>query len=193
MNLYSDWPNGTSVAPGCGRALWYAVQTRSNFEKRVATELTCKGLESYCPVFYEDHAWSDRTKTVARPLFPGYVFSRFQDGGNTRRAIVQSPGAVRIVGAGQDLSPIPDEEIEAIRKMLAGGRACAPHCYMQEGDVVRVRRGPLRDLEGILIKIKNQARLILSVTLLSRSVATEVSLTDVEVIRVSGGVAALVA
>lgn len=180
------------MAPGSGRASWYAVQTRSNFEKRVAMELMCKGLESYCPVFQEKHAWSDRTKTVAMPLFPGYVFARFQDGGSVRNSILQSHGAVRILGAGQALFPIPDSEIEAVRKMLFTSRACSPHPYMREGAMVRVRRGPLKDLEGILIKIKNQARLVLSVTLLSRSVATEVSLNDVEIIRV-GGAAAMVA
>lgn len=181
------------MAPGAGRASWYAVQTRSNFEKRVAMELMRKGLESYCPVFHEEHAWSDRTKTVAMPLFSGYVFARFQDGGSVRSSIVQTHGAVRILGAGPALFPIPDREIESVRKMLSTGRFCSPHHYMQEGAVVRVRRGPLKDLEGILIKIKKQARLVLSVTLLSRSVATEVSLNDVEMIRVSGSAAAMVA
>jgi len=76
---------------------------------------------------------------------------------------------------------------------LSSGKACEPHRYLCEGAVVRVCRGPLKDIEGILVKVKNQARLVLSVTLLSRSVATEVSLSDVEVVSMSGGPGSLVA
>ena len=113
--------------------------------------------------------------------------------GGSRLSITKCPGAVRIVSAGRELAAVSELEIESIRKMLLSGKACAPHPYLREGAIVRVRRGPLKDLEGILVKVKNQARLVLSVTLLSRSVAAEVSHADVEVVRISGGPGSLVA
>ena len=182
-----------SLVEQLGAAPWYAVQTRSNFEKRVASELTYKGLETYCPVLEEAHQWTDRKKVVERPVFPGYVFVRLFDSAAERYSVVTSSGVVRILSTGKDLSPVPDREIESVRKLLASRLHCVPHPYLREGAMVRVCRGPLRDLEGILVKVKNQMRLVLSVTLLSRSVAAEVSFSDVEVIRMSGGSNSLVA
>lgn len=190
QTLYRD-QMGLVMTPPVGPAPWYAIQTRSNFEKRVAEEIAGKGFESFYPSLQEVHQWSDRSKAVSRPLFPGYVFARFFD--YSRLSVIQSTGAVRIVGVGRDLASIPDEEIESVRRMLSSGRECAPHHYLREGALVRVRRGPLKDLEGVLVKVKNQTRLVLSVTLLCRSVATEVSTEDVEVIRMCGGSGSLVA
>ena len=94
---------------------WYAVQTRSRFEKRVTTDLSSKGVESYCPAIAEVHQWADRKKIVDQPVFPGYVFAKFQDSGPLRLSVLQTPGAVRILGDARTIEPIPDEEIELIR------------------------------------------------------------------------------
>jgi transcription termination/antitermination protein NusG len=130
---------------------------------------------------------------VVRPLFPGYIFARFADSGFARHTIMRTAGAVRIVASGSGLAAVSEQELEAVRRMLSSGGTCAPHPFLREGAVVRVRRGPLKDLEGILVKVKSQARLVLSVTLLSRSVATEVCLSDVELVRMSDGPGSLVA
>jgi transcription termination/antitermination protein NusG len=161
---------------------WYAVQTRSNFEKRVANELDSKRLETYCPVFRELHQWADRKRVIERPLFQGYVFAKFADSGSARLSVLTAPGTVRIVGAGAALSAIPDGEIEAIRRVMNAGQGCSAHPFLREGSRVRVRRGALRDLEGILVRVKNQARLVVSLTLLSQAVSAEVDASDVEMI-----------
>jgi transcription termination/antitermination protein NusG len=162
---------------------WYAVHVRSNFEKRVATELTAKGLESYLPAVSETHAWKDRKKVIEVPLFPGYVFTRFSDTGVSRLAVLRTTGAVRILGSRDTIEVIPDSEVEAIQTLLQAKVPLLAHPLLREGARVRIRRGPLKDVEGLLVRIKSEARLVLSVELLCRSVSTEVDVSDVEVLR----------
>jgi len=162
---------------------WYAVHVRSNFEKRVATELGAKGVECYVPAVKETHAWTDRKKVIEVPLFPGYVFTRFYDTPALRHTVVRSCGAVRILGPGESIEPVPNSEIEAIQRILQANVPLLAHPLLREGALVRIRRGPLKDLEGLLVRIKSQTRLVLSVELLSRSVSTEVDASDVEPLR----------
>jgi transcription antitermination factor NusG len=161
-------------------ACWYAVQTRSRFEKAVRTELTSRGIENYLAEFTEVHQWKDRKKEVAMPLFPGYVFAHFRETGKARLEILRTNGVVRILGVSSAIEPIPHEEIESIRQLLLSGKQCYPYPFAQEGAWIRIRRGPLTGVEGRLVQIKSQTRLVLSINLLSRSVATEVDARDVE-------------
>jgi transcription antitermination factor NusG len=162
---------------------WYAVYTRSNFEKRVAAELTAKHIENYLPVVQQLHQWKDRRKMVEVPVFPGYVFSRFRDSSQTRLQVLRTAGAVRILGQADQIEPIPDYEIESIRRLLKANVPCFAHPFLREGAWVRVKRGPLKDLEGLLVRLKSKTRLVLSISLLSQSVATEIDIVDVEVVR----------
>ncbi len=171
------------VSEGAELGLWYALYTRSNFEKRVAAELAAKQVDAYLPLVREVHHWKDRQKQVEIPVFPGYVFARFVDRPQTRLGVLRTSGAVRILGSGNRIEPVPDPEIEAIRRLLQAQVPCFAHPFLKEGAWVRVRRGPLQDVEGLLIRVKNRTRLVLSVTLLSQSVATEIDITDVQVMR----------
>jgi transcription antitermination factor NusG len=165
------------------RPRWYAIQTRSRFEKSVAAQLGAQEVEHYLPAFGQLRQWKDRKKLVEQPAFPGYVFVRFIDRGAARLGILKIPGAVRILARGDSLEPVPEEEIEAVRRLLQLSGKCRTHPFVKEGTRVRVRRGPLRDVEGILIRIKNHDRLVVSIELLSQAVATEVDARDVEPIR----------
>jgi transcription antitermination factor NusG len=164
------------------KSRWYAVQTRSNFEQCVCQELAEKGVENYCPRFSEIHQWADRKKTVERPLFPGYVFARFMDSNEVRLRVLKTTGTVRLLGASSTIEAIPDYEIDSLRKMLRVGRSWTPHAYLRDGSRVRVRRGALKDAEGILVRRKDETRLVLSISLFCKAVATEVDAADVEVI-----------
>ena len=163
--------------------LWYAVYTRSNFEKRVAAELTALRVENYLPVVEQVHQWKDRKKVVEVPVFPGYVFSRFADSQAARLRVLRAGGAVRILGSSEWIEPIPEGEIESIRRLLQARVPCFVHPFLREGAWVRVKRGPLRDLEGLLVRVKSATRLVLSIALLSQSVATEIDAADVEALR----------
>lgn len=164
---------------------WYAVQTRSRFEKVVRAELTSSGIENYFAAVMEAHQWKDRKKLVEQPVFPGYVFVRLPEQEACRIQVLRTNGVVRILGIGGAIEPIPDQDIDSIRRLLSSGAKCYPHPFLREGSRVRVRRGPLRDVEGLLIRVKGQDRLVISVELLSQSVATEVDARDVEAVAAS--------
>lgn len=149
----------------------------------MAAELTAKHIENYLPVVQQLHQWKDRRKMVEVPVFPGYVFSRFRDSSQTRLQVLRTAGAVRILGQADQIEPIPDYEIESIRRLLKANVPCFAHPFLREGAWVRVKRGPLKDLEGLLVRLKSKTRLVLSISLLSQSVATEIDIVDVEVVR----------
>ena len=160
---------------------WYAVKTRSNYEQRVTQDLTVRGIACYLPTFRELHHWKDREKVVDVPVFRSYVFADFEDTAANRLGILRSDGVVSILGTAGTPTPIPDQEIEAVRCMLSksSGR-CLAHPLFREGAWVRVKRGALRGLEGTLTRMKNQTRLMVCVTLLSQSISAEVSVSDLE-------------
>lgn len=173
----------TAQSVTAGRPRWYAVYTRSNFEKRVAAELAAKPVENYLPVVQEWHQWKDRKKLVEVPVFPGYVFARFADSTRNRLQVLHTAGTVRILGQREQIEPIPDREIESVQRLLQANVPCFAHPFLREGAWVRVKRGALQDLEGLLVRVKSKTRLVLSITLLSQAVATEIDISDVEVIR----------
>jgi len=167
------------LAPAPG---WYAAHVHSNFEKRVAAELSVKRIECSVPAFQEVHRWKDRYKNVNIPAFPGYIFVRIEDCPSARLDVLRTRGVVRILGIGDTIERIPEPEIDAIRRLFAADVPRFAHPYVREGTRVRIRRGALKDVEGLLLRMKNQARLVLSINILSQSVATEVDLCDVEVL-----------
>lgn len=162
---------------------WYAVHTRSRFEKAVLAELDRQGVESYWPAIEEVHQWKDRKKRVERAVFPGYLFVRIPGAPAQRIQVQRTNGVVRILGGGAGIEPVPDVEIESIRKLLESKQSCYAHPFLREGAWVRVKRGPLRDVEGRLLRLKSETRLVLTVDILSQSVATEIDIHDVEPIR----------
>ncbi len=163
-------------------AFWYAVHTRHQHEKLVAGTLANKGFEVFLPLYTEVRQWRDRTKRLELPLFSCYVFLR---GDLDRRlAIVTTPGVHGMVATGGKLSGIPEEEIQAVRSVIENRVNVEPHPFLNCGDLVRVKSGALRGLEGFLVRKKGLTRLIVSVSLLERSVAAEVDASTVE--RVAG-------
>jgi len=162
---------------------WYAVRTRSNCEKKVRFLLAERGIENYLPTFREVHQWKDRKKLTELPVFPGYVFTQILDSREARLAVLRVQGVVSILGHGGRMEPIPEQEIHAVRQLLDGAAAVSAHPLLREGAWVRVKRGALQGLEGLLVQIKNQERLVLSISLLSRSVSTEIDVSDVQFLR----------
>jgi transcription antitermination factor NusG len=163
-------------------AEWYAIHLRSNFEKRVAGELQGKGINSYLPAYQTVHQWKDRKKKVELPLFPGYVFAHFCDEPQIRLRVLKTAGVVRILGLGSSIEPVPEQQIDAVRRILDSGTRCSVHPLLETGTPVRVVRGPLAGLEGVLTRIKSQSRFVVSIPLLSQSVAAEVDSSDLEAV-----------
>jgi transcription antitermination factor NusG len=154
------------------RESWYGVRTRLNHERTAATILQAKGYEQYLPAYKVRRRWSDRIVETSLPLFPGYVFCRFD--AHQRLPIVSTPGVVSILGFGSEPAVIPEEEIAAIETLLRSGIGVEPCPFLLEGQRIRVNRGALEGVEGILIKKKSNWRIAISITLLQRSVSVEV-------------------
>ena len=153
---------------------WYAVRVRSNFEQTTAAFLTSIGYQVFLPTYRERRRWSDRSKEVDVPLFLGYVFCHMDI--DKRRMVVRAPGFVNIVSAGHTFLSVPDAEIAAVRTIVNSPVLRTPCPYLCTGEKVVIDYGPLKGVEGILLEKKNEHRLVISVHLLQRSVAAEVSL-----------------
>ncbi len=146
--------------------------------------LSTKGFEVFLPLYESTRRWKDRTKLLSLPLFPCYLFVR---GGFDRRLqVMTTPGIHTILYRGEEIAVIPDQEIEAIQKALEGSSSVEPHPFLRCGMRVRVVRGALEGVEGILIRKKNLLRLVLSVDMLAQSVSVEVHASDVEPCSVGG-------
>ncbi|MGB8509275.1 MAG: UpxY family transcription antiterminator [Pyrinomonadaceae bacterium] len=150
---------------------WYAVRTRSNYEKITANLLEAKGFEQYLPLYQVRKLWSDRVMESSLPLFPGYVFCKFD--ARCRTPILSTHGVVSIVSFAGQPALIADEEIKAVQAVLRSERLTEPCPYLCEGQLIRINRGPLAGLEGILVKKRNW-RIVISIQILRRSVSVEV-------------------
>lgn len=156
---------------------WFAVQTASRCEQKAAAILSFKGYECFLPLYQSPRMWSDRHKIIQLPLFPGYLFCRMEaDAGGL---ILTTPGTIRIVSFGRKPFPIPDAEMDTLRKIGSSG-AASPCRYLREGDSVRIKEGPLTGIVGILKEIRNRQKLILSVDFIMKSVAVEIGAFEVE-------------
>lgn len=165
------------VANAETRPRWYAVYTRSRHEKCVSRLLESKSVEIFFPVYESVHSWNDRHALVSQPIFPGYLFVRI--GLADRMQVLSVPGVVNFVGAHDRPCPIPDEELTALRRCWERRLRMEPHPYLVIGRRVRVKQGLLAEMEGILVRKKGQFRLVLSINLITRSVAVEVDAHDV--------------
>jgi transcription antitermination factor NusG len=151
---------------------WYAVRVKSNFERVVSSQLHRAGFEEYWPTYRSRRRWSDRLKDVDVPLFPGYVFARFDR--SHRVPLLQLPGVVEIMGFGRQPSPIPEEEISAVRRILSFSINYFPWPFLRVGQLVQIEFGPLAGLQGIFVQAKGRYRLVVSIEMLQRSVGVEI-------------------
>lgn len=153
-------------------AQWYALRVRPRHEKVVDAILGNKGYERFLPLYKCLRRRSDRYKEIEFPLFSGYIFCQFDVIG--RMPILTTPGVIGIVGVGRVPAPIATRELDAIGRMIAAQAAVEPWPYLQCGQSVAITSGPLRGIAGILLRTGSRSRLVVSVTLLQRSVAVEV-------------------
>lgn len=158
-------PEAENVLP------WFAVQVRSKFEGRVSTALNGAGYDTFLPTYRDRRTWSDRIKEVKVPLFPGYTFCRFNP--QRRLPILQIPGVIDVVSFGNQPAPVPEDEILAVRSVIETDLAVRPWPFLQVGQKLRISKGPLSGVEGFLVEFKQSFRLVVSITILNRSVAAE--------------------
>lgn len=167
---------------GSANGQWHVLWTRSNCEQPVHDQLVAKGFHPFLP---KVDIWSRRggVRHLSQcPMFRGYLFLHHAMDKVSYIEVCKVTGLVRVLGERWDrLAVVPDQEMEAIRSLALSHLPVLPYPYLREGQRVRIRRGPLADVEGILIRSKpNKGLLVLSIDMLRRSVAVEVDCTLIE-------------
>jgi transcription antitermination factor NusG len=170
---YSNWTASDN-------SQWYAVRTRSRQEKSAAAMLEVLGVSHFLPLISQERQWSDRKKMVAMPIFPGYLFVRIMATSGLELRVRQVPGIVNFVGNQNGPSAVPEEEIQNVRDLLSREAKCFPCPFMKAGDRVRIVRGALAGIEGSFIRCGARSRVVVSVEIIQRSIAVDVSAHDVE-------------
>ncbi len=165
---------------GPDRQRWFALRVKTRCEKLVGAMAHNRGFQEFVPLYRCRRRWSDRFKSVDLPLFPGYVFCRLIP--ERRLPLVTIPGVMHFVGLGRVPVPIEDAEIAAIQTAVGSGLAVEPWPYLTVGQRVRVQYGALAGLEGILVELCKQRRIVVSVNLLQRSVGVEIEADWVELL-----------
>jgi transcription antitermination factor NusG len=168
------------IATEPGKPDWFAVQVRTRWEQSTAKILSGKGYEILLPTYEMERQLGGHTRMVELPLFPGYVFCRFDV--LKRLPVLVSPGVISVVSRGKIPVPIEHSEIAAIQTFVASGVPAEPWPYIEIGERVRIEDTALRGLEGILIAFKGSRRVVVSVTLLQRSVALEIDRVKISAI-----------
>jgi transcription antitermination factor NusG len=163
--------------PGSTELAWYAVWTRSRHEQVVRDQIQRKGFEVFLPTITRWSRWKDRKKKIDWPLFPGYCFARFE--ARERLPILTCTGVVSIVSFDGEPAPVPDQDIDGIRRLVTSELQYDPCPLVREGMVVEVTHGPLKGVVGRLVRKGSHARLVLSVDLIGQAVSVEVDAADV--------------
>lgn len=156
---------------------WYALRTKSRHEKLVRDQLEKQGIEPLLPIVKRLSQWKDRKKEIEVPLFSGYCFVRFSQ--QEKTPVQKITGVVGIVGSGSRPEPIPEQEIDALHRLMDSVLPYDPHPYLHEGMNVEVVRGPLQGVHGILLRKEKRHRLVLGVRLIQQAAAVEIDVNDV--------------
>jgi transcription antitermination factor NusG len=181
-----DEATEVAIVPGSAAAAaemvvnWFAAYTLTRHEKHVRAILTARHIEAFLPLYAVLHRWRNGCeKDLDLPLFPNYVFVRIASQDRVR--VLQVPGVVSLVSFGGKLAPLPDLQIEALRSGI-GERKLEPHPYLGVGERVRIKAGPMRGLEGVLVRKKSNLRVVLALDVIMQSVAVEVNAEEVEAV-----------
>jgi len=161
---------------------WYAIHTRARHERVVDQRLRTEGIATFLPLTKQVHRWSDRRKVVELPLFACYVFARLAMTAQERLQIWRTEGILGLVGRHGDGTPIPEEQIEAVRALLAQTVPWSVHPFLSAGQRVRIRGGALDGVEGIFVSRNGDNTLVISIDVVQRSVAVRISGYDIEIL-----------
>ncbi len=175
---FTSLMHGVSIAEATRR--WYAVYTMPQNERSVARHLDIRQIESFLPMYERARVWKNRQRVkVSLPLFPSYLFVRM--GAGERLKVLESPGALRIVGSCRGPLPIPDDEIDFLRSDFCWRRV-EPYRELVVGKKVRIKYGPMQGVCGVLVQKRNNLRFVLTLELINQHAAIEVAGDELEIV-----------
>jgi len=152
---------------------WIAIYTKPRHEKTTAAALEEKGFETYLPIVRERRKWSDRKKWVDLPLFKSYMFVRCKP--KNGLFVLQTPGVVKLIKFGGDIAIVHPETIKALRLMIEGGYNPTPIDFFIVGDKVEVQEGPMKGIEGEVVRVDKDDRLVVRVDAIQHSVSVQIN------------------
>jgi transcription antitermination factor NusG len=161
---------------------WYAVYTRPRHEKVVDVSLRQKGITTFLPLVSSTRRWSDREKVIQTSLFPSYTFVRLAPVAEAHLDALKTTGVVGFVGVGRRGVPIPDKQIEDLQTVLRQRISCAIFPFLRAGQRVRIRGGCLNGIEGLLVTLKGDRSLVISIDSIFRSLAIQIEGYDLEIL-----------
>lgn len=162
---------------------WYAVNVRSRHEFKVMERLTNSGVEAFLPVVERLSRWKDRKKLVTFPMFQGYLFVHIARSNQNLLTVLKTNGVVRFICMGHgEPESIPDYQIDSLKVLVANKEELDPYPYLKEGQKVRIKKGPLAGVQGLLVERAGRHILILSVDILQQGVSLKIDAADVEAI-----------
>src|SRR5207237_6676918 len=182
-----SWQTSAPVAVMEAERSWYAVQTRARHEKVVSERLQEQGLTTFLPMISEVHQWSDRRKTVELPLFSCYVFVKMAPRNEERVRVHRVNGVFGSIGVRGEGTPIPDEQIQAVRTLISEQLTWSFHPFLKIGQRVRIRGGSMDGVEGVLVARNGDRTLVVSIDAIQRSLAVRIECYDVEAWEVASG------
>ncbi len=157
---------------------WFATYTVPRHEKRVAQHFQQRQIESFLPLYSSRRNWKDGSKTILElPLFPSYIFVHIPLA--NRVPVLEVPGVLSLVTCGKHPMPLPDEEVDALRLGLQACKA-EPHPYLVDGERVRIRVGAFAGMEGVVLRLNNRVRVVLTMQQIMQSLAVELDPSDLE-------------
>ena len=160
---------------------WYAIHVRSRHEFQIFDRLKLKGIEAFLPTVEKLRKWKDRKKLITFPLFPGYLFVRITEDARNMLEVLKIRGVVNMICTlPGEPAPIPDEQINTLQKLVENSEALDPYPYLTEGQNVRIIKGPMAGIDGILVEKLDKHFLVLSVDVLQQGVALTINAADVE-------------
>lgn len=160
---------------------WYAIHVRSRHEFKVSDRLTNIGIEYFLPVVEKLRKWKDRKKLVDFPLFPGYLFVHIQKNHSSILTVLKIPGVVRFLGIlPGEPEPVPEEQIISLKRLIENKKDLDPYPYLKQGQRVRIIRGPLKGIDGMLVRKAGQHMLVLLVDIIRQGVSLKIDAADVE-------------
>ena len=158
---------------------WHVLHVIANHEKKAATHLAARSVEYFLPLYKEDSRWSDRSVILERPLFPGYVFLRFEP--RARNSVITIPGALKLLGK-NGTETIDGAEVERIREGLKNGYVLKPHPCLAAGTRVRVCRGIFEGVEGVVTEMRRNVSVVIALSGDRQFYSLEAAIRDIEVL-----------
>ena len=162
-------------------ACWFAVHVKSRHEFKVSERLIKAGVEVFLPAVERLNRWKDRNKLIQVPLFPCYLFVNITGSHDDKLTVLKTKGVVKFLGTvSGEPEPVPEEQISSLRKIMESKANMDPYPYLQEGQRIRINKGPLAGIEGLLVEKAGQHKLVLSVDILCQSTSVTIQAGDVE-------------